>query len=69
MGEIEIQILLRNGGIKVKDVKIENIRGSLRISVDGTVIGNVSDEMGKVVTENLLINLDQVGAINLTIEN
>ncbi|PEQ01539.1 hypothetical protein CN587_25275 [Bacillus wiedmannii] len=69
MGEIEIQILLRNGGIKVKDVKIENICGSLRISVDGTVIGNVSDEMGKVVTENLLINLDQVGAINLTIEN
>ncbi|HFO0458945.1 TPA: hypothetical protein ACHIFS_002544 [Bacillus paranthracis] len=53
----------------MKDVKIENIRGSLRISVDGTVIGNVSDEMGKVVTENLLINLDQVGAINLTIEN
>ncbi|WP_176527234.1 hypothetical protein [Bacillus thuringiensis] len=53
----------------MKDVKIENVCGSLRISVDGTVIGNVSDEMGKVVTENLLINLDQVGAINLTIEN
>ncbi|WP_225989797.1 hypothetical protein [Bacillus cereus] len=49
-------------GIKVKDVKIENVCGSLRIFVDGTVIG-------KVVTENLLINLDQAGAINLTIEN
>lgn len=53
----------------MKDVKLENICGSLRICVDGTVIGNVSDEIGKVVTENLLINLDRVGAINLTIEN
>ncbi|WP_179892746.1 hypothetical protein [Bacillus thuringiensis] len=53
----------------MKDVKIENICGSLRIFVDGTVIRNVSDEIGKVVTENLLINLDQAGAINLTIEN
>ncbi|WP_180230518.1 hypothetical protein [Bacillus cereus] len=53
----------------MKDVKIEIICGSLRIFVDGTVIGNVSDEIGKVVTENLLINLDQAEAINLTIEN
>ncbi|MGE7869282.1 hypothetical protein ACQKNO_24460 [Bacillus paramycoides] len=53
----------------MKDVKIENTCGSLRIFVDGTVIGNVSDEIGKVITENLLINLDKAGAINLTIEN
>ncbi|MCW1939458.1 hypothetical protein OMD49_06420 [Bacillus anthracis] len=69
MGEIEIQILLRNGGIKVKDVKIENLCGSLRIFVDETVIGTVSDETGKVVAEQLLIKLDLAGAINLTIEN
>jgi len=60
---------IKKWGIKVKDVKIEIICGSLRIFVDGTVIGNVSDEIGKVVTENLLINLDQAGAINLTVEN
>ena len=56
-------------GIKVKDVKIENLCGSLRIFVDETVIGTVSDETGKVVAEQLLIKLDLAGAINLTIEN
>ncbi|EOO68094.1 hypothetical protein IKE_01568 [Bacillus cereus VD196] len=44
----------------MKDVKIENLCGSLRIFVD---------ETGKVVAERLLIKLDLAGAINLTIEN
>ncbi|WP_255285255.1 hypothetical protein [Bacillus cereus] len=44
----------------MKDVKIENLCGSLRIFVD---------ETGKVVAEQLLIKLDLAGAINLTIEN
>ncbi|PEA32956.1 hypothetical protein COO13_11755 [Bacillus toyonensis] len=56
-------------GIKVKDVKIETICGSVRIFVDDTVIGTVSDETGKVVAEQLLIKLDLAGAINLTIKN
>jgi len=42
-------------GIKVKDVKIENICGSVRIFVDDT---------GKVVADPLLINLDLAGSIN-----
>ncbi|HDR3447603.1 hypothetical protein BTT_40490 [Bacillus thuringiensis serovar morrisoni str. 4AA1] len=53
----------------MKDVKIETICGSVRIFVDDTVIGTVSDETGKVVAEQLLIKLDLAGAINLTIKN
>ncbi|MEB8648338.1 hypothetical protein ACPA2L_27590 [Bacillus bombysepticus] len=53
----------------MKDVKIEDLGEELKIIVDGKEIIACATPMGKVVAENLLISLDQAGAINLTIEN
>ncbi|HDR7389428.1 hypothetical protein [Bacillus toyonensis] len=53
----------------MQDVKIEYIGEKAIITVDGEKIAVATDEKAKAVAENLLVNLDQVGAINLTIEN
>lgn len=52
----------------MKDVKIEDVGEELKIIVDGKEIA-CATHMAKAVAENLLISLDQAGAINLTIEN
>lgn len=52
----------------MKDVKIEDLGEELKIIVDGKEIA-CATPMAKVVAENLLVFLDQSGAINLTIEN
>ncbi|MCR6786179.1 hypothetical protein [Bacillus thuringiensis] len=53
----------------MKDVKIEYIENKARITVDGKEIVFATNTITKKVAENLLINLDQAGAINLIIEN
>ncbi|EJV82095.1 hypothetical protein [Bacillus cereus] len=52
----------------MKDVKIEDLGEELKIIVDGKEIA-CATHMAKAVAENLLVCLDQAGAINLTIEN
>ncbi|MCU5426997.1 hypothetical protein OCA13_05655 [Bacillus cereus] len=53
----------------MKDVKIEYMGAKARITVDGKEIAFANNTLTKKVAENLLISLDQAGAINLTIEN
>lgn len=50
----------------MKDVKIEDFGEELKIIVDGKEIA-CATHMAKAVAENLLVGLDQAGAINLTI--
>ncbi|MCU5025324.1 hypothetical protein ACTFRD_30470 [Bacillus cereus group sp. MYBK249-1] len=52
----------------MKDVKIEYVGNQTIITVDGEQIAVATDGKEKLVAENLLVSLDQVGAINLTIE-
>ena len=52
----------------MKDVKIEYVGEMAKIIVDGKEIANAT-HLAKAVAENLLVSLDQAGAINLTIEN
>lgn len=52
----------------MKDVKIEDLGEELKIIVEGKEIA-CATPMAKVMAENLLVFLDQAGAINLTIEN
>ncbi|CKE77462.1 MULTISPECIES: hypothetical protein [Bacillus] len=52
----------------MQDVKMEYIGEQAIITVDGEKIAVATDEKAKLVAENLLVSLDQVGAINLTIE-
>ncbi len=47
---------------------MEYIGEQVIITVDGEKIAFANDEKTKSVAENLLVSLDQVGAINLTIE-
>lgn len=52
----------------MKDVKIQDLGEELKIIVDGKEIA-CATPTAKAVAENLLVFLDQGGAINLTIEN
>ncbi|MDR4903081.1 hypothetical protein RGW67_19295 [Bacillus mycoides] len=60
-------ILIEKGEMEnMKDVKIEDVGEELKIIVDGKEIA-CATHMAKAVAENLLVGLDQAGAINLTI--
>lgn len=52
----------------MKDVKIEYVGEKTKIPVDGKEIA-CATHMEKAIAENLLVSLDQAGAINLSIEN
>ncbi|MCU5538737.1 hypothetical protein OCB04_22935 [Bacillus cereus] len=52
----------------MQDVKMEYVGDQAIITVDGEKIAVATEEKVKLVAENLLVSLDQVGAINLTIE-
>lgn len=53
----------------MKDVEIQYIEEQASITVDGKEIAVATHGMAKAVVENLLVSLDQAGAINLSIES
>ncbi|MDF9524828.1 hypothetical protein P5815_30485 [Bacillus cereus] len=52
----------------MQNVKMEYIGEQAIITVNGEKIAVATDEQTKLVAENLLVSLDQAGAVNLTIE-
>ena len=54
--------------LNMKDVKFKHTGNTIKIIVDDKEIATANDSKTKIIAENLLISLDQAGAINLSIE-